>query len=311
MAVPPPLLLPFPGFEQLAAASGLEILPPVVERFDNGELAIRLSEAVEGRDCFLLGTVAPPADELVALLLAADSLGRHGARSVHALLPYLAYARQDRLEAGCSLAAGWLGSVLAASSVEDVVAIDVHSEAARNLMGLPVASLSPAGLFARELDGVVTPETVVVAPDQGALERSQALADRLGVDRPIAWLEKERRPGGVTHRRLVGELAERAIVVDDILDTGATLVSCCRHLRARRVRQTTIAVTHGLFTGRGWRELAELGVRTIHVTDSVPAARGLASDLVRVHSVGPLLADALAWPGTASAWKPVAHVRRA
>ena len=140
---------------------------PVVERFDNGKLAIRLSEDVEGRDCFLLGTVAPPADELVALLLAADSLGRHGARSVHALLPYLAYARQDRLEAGRSLAAGWLGSVLAASSVEDIVAIDVHSEAARNLMGLPVASLSPAGLFARELDGVVTSEPWWSPPIRG------------------------------------------------------------------------------------------------------------------------------------------------
>jgi ribose-phosphate pyrophosphokinase len=308
MPVTPPLLLPLPGFEPLAAASGLEIVPPRVEHFDNGEFAIRLPQAVEGRDCFLLGTAAPPADQLVSLLLAADSLARHGARSVHALLPYLAYARQDRLEAGRSLAAGWLGAVLAASGVDDVVAIDVHSEAARSLMGLPVTSLSPSGLFARELSGVFTSDAVVVAPDQGALERSRALADRLGVDRPIVWLEKERKRGGVTHRRLVGELADRAIVVDDILDTGGTLVSCCRELRARGVRQTTIAVTHGLFTGWAWRELAELNVRTIHVTDSVPGARALASELVRVHSVGPLLATALAWPGTASAWKPVAHV---
>lgn len=293
----PPLLLPLPGFEPLAATSGLESAPPIVERFPNGELSIRLPGVVEGRDCILLGTAAAPADQLVSLLLAADSLVRHGVSSVRAVMPYLAYARQDRLEPGRSVAAGWLGSVLAASGVEDVVAIDVHSEAARGLISLPVTSLSPAPLFARELGGIVTSDTVVVAPDQGAIERSRALADRLGVDRPVVWLEKERGPGGVTHGRLVGELCERAIVVDDILDTGGTLVSCCRELRARGVRETTIAVTHGLFTGWCWRGLAELEVRAIHVTDSVPSACRLASDLVRVHSVGPLLAEALGWPG--------------
>jgi ribose-phosphate pyrophosphokinase len=91
----------------------------------------------------------------------------------------------------------------------------------------------------------------------------------------------------------VGELSERAIVVDDILDTGGTLVSCCRELRARGVQEITIAVTHGLFTGWGWRGLAGLEVRAIHVTDSVPSARRLESDLVRVHSVAPLLVKAL------------------
>jgi ribose-phosphate pyrophosphokinase len=249
----------------------------------------------------LLGTAAPPADQLVSLLLAADSLVRHGARSVRAVMPYLAYARQDRLEPRRSLAAAWLGTVLAASGVEDVVTIDVHSQAARDLIGLPVTSLSPAALFARELAGLITTETVVVAPDHGAIERSRALADMLGVDRPVVWLDKERGPGGVAHRRLVGELSEQAIVVDDILDTGGTLVSCCRELRARGVRETTIAVTHGLFTGWGWRGLAELEVRAIHVSDSVPSARRLESDLVRVHSVGPLLAEALGWPGASEA----------
>src|SRR5687768_6422704 len=141
MAVPPPVLLPLPGFEPLAARAGLEIAAPEVERFPNGELSIRLLEPVEGRDCFLLGTAAAPGDQLVSLLLAADSLVRHGARSVRAVMPYLAYTRQDRLEPHRSLAAAWLGSVLAASRVEDVVTIAVHRQAASSLIGLPVSPL--------------------------------------------------------------------------------------------------------------------------------------------------------------------------
>lgn len=297
MSASPPVLLPLPGFEPVAAASGLEIVAPAVERFACDELAIQLPQGVTHRDCVLVGTAAPPEERLVSLLLTADTLVRHGARSVHVLMPFLAYARQDQLEPGRSLAAAWLGRLLAACAVEDVVAIDVHSQAARELAGLPVRSLSPASLFARELDGSTDADTVVVAPDQGAVDRSRALADELGSERPIAWLEKERSRRGVTHRRLVGDLAERALVVDDILDTGGTLVSCCRELQARGVRETTVAVTHGLFTGRGWQELADLGVRAIHVTDSVPEARARASHLVRVHPVGPFLCEALAWPG--------------
>jgi ribose-phosphate pyrophosphokinase len=92
---------------------------------------------------------------------------------------------------------------------------------------------------------------------------------------------------------VVGELAPRAIVVDDILDTGSTLLSCCRELLLRGVQEVTVVVTHGLFTGDRWRELGDLAVRAIHTTDSIPAARLQASPLVRVHPIAPVLAAAL------------------
>jgi ribose-phosphate pyrophosphokinase len=289
-----PLLVALPGFERLGQMlAGLETAVPEVERFENGEVEIRLGAPVADRDCLLLGTVAPPGDRLVELLLCADTLLRNGGRSLNAALPYLAYARQDRPEAGVSLAAAWLGRMLAGAGVEGVITIDIHSEEARKLIGLPVVSLSPAQLFASKLAGTVRADAVVVAPDQGARARARAAADALGVDRPVAWLEKQREPGGVTHTRVVGEVARSAVVVDDILDTGGTLVSCCRRLRSLGVEELALAVTHGLFTGSGWRELGDLGVSALHTTDSVPGARAMASELVRVHSVAPLLAGAI------------------
>jgi ribose-phosphate pyrophosphokinase len=288
-----PLIVALPGFEQLGRSlAGVETVVPEVERFENGEIEVRLEAPVADRDCQLLGTVAPPGDRLVELLLGADTLLRNGARSLMAVLPYLAYARQDRPAEGVSLAAAWLGRMLAGAGFEGVTTIDIHSDQACELIGLPVVSLSPAQLFARELAEALTRDTVVVAPDRGALARAGALAEALGVDRPVAWLEKQREAGGVTHTRVVGEVARSAVVVDDILDTGETLVSCCRRLRSLGVEELALAVTHGLFTGSGWRELGDLGVSVLHTTDSVPGARAMASELVRVHSVAPLLAEA-------------------
>ena len=293
------VLVPLPGFEPLAASViGMDIVRPVCTRFKNGEIAVRLLGQVADRDCVLLGTAAPPAARLIELLMSADTLTRHGALSVRALLPYLAYARQDHPEPGHSLAAAWLGRALSAAGVGAVTTIDIHSEAAHELIGLPVVSLSPARLFTRALAETVAPDTVVVAPDRGALIRAREMADALGVERPIAWLDKERTAAGVTHTRVLGELDRNAIVVDDILDTGGTLLSCCHELRTRGVEGLTIAVTHGLFTGSAWHALSELGVDNIHTTDTIPSVWLRASRLIRVHSIAPLLADALAPPAT-------------
>ena len=290
------LVVALPRFALLVAqSSALERATIELSHFANGELAARLRTPVEGRDCFLLGTAAPPAVQLAQLLLASDTLMRHGAARVHALLPYLAYARQDRAQSGRSLGAAWLGRLLAACCVSDVTTIDIHSELARTLIGLPVRSLSPAPLLAAAISEPRT-DAVVVAPDRGAIERARAMADALELDAPVTWIDKVRKPRGVVHRRVVGELAPRAIVVDDILDTGDTLVSCCQQLRAQRVERLEIAVTHGLFTGDRWRALTRLGVDAIHVTDSVPDARRYASRIVRIQSILPLIEMAVVEP---------------
>ena len=290
-----PLVFALPRFASLIPRSpAFERGRLELEHFANGELHARLRTPVLGRECFVLGSAAPPPVQMARLLLTCHTLALHGAAGIHALLPYLAYSRQDRKQPGCSLAVAWLGRLLAASGVSDVTTIDIHSARARALIELPVRSLSPAPLLAAAL-AEVREGAVVVAPDRGAIERARAIAEVLQLD-DVARLDKVRGPAGVVHRRVVGALAPRAIVVDDILDTGDTLVSCAQQLRAHGVEHLEIAVTHGLFTGTRWRALEHLAVRAIHVTDSVPGARAHASRVVRIHSVLPLIRAAILEP---------------
>jgi ribose-phosphate pyrophosphokinase len=278
-----------PGFEALLPpAAGPESGRITVGRFANRELWVSVDGEVDGACCVVLGSIAPPDEQMVAFAMTTETLKRHGAARIVALLPYLAYARQDKEEPGKSLGIEWVGEILRASGVDELVTIDIHSRRAAELLAMPVTSVSPAELFAGEIQHADLRDATVVAPDEGAIERSHAVARTVGVDGQIAYLSKERTATGVVHRELVGELGRRAVVIDDILDTGGTLVSCCHELIRRGVEDVTVMVTHGLFTGERWKELLCL-ISGLYVTDSVPACAAHPPEGVQVISIKPLV----------------------
>ena len=268
----------------LFAVDKYQALAPVVERgagaarghfravrFENSELCVQVETPVQNEHCAILASISPPDEQLLITLLLAHTLKKEGARRVTAILPYLAYARHDKNKPGESLAAAWVGELMRSSGVNEVITIDVHSERARSLFPIPVVSLSPAAIFASALCHYGKSEAVIVAPDEGATGRCQAVQIALGRDaKPIAYFEKQRSAAGITHARLIGTVGPQVAIVDDILDTGATLLSACERLCEAGARQIDILVTHGLFTGGRWQRLWQLGVERIFCTDSVP-----------------------------------------
>ena len=264
-----------------------------MERFPDGELWLEVEGQVAGATCAVLGSLAPPDAQTLSVLLLADTLKRAGAGRIVALLPYLGYARQDAAPAGRSVGAAWAGAMLTAAGVDEVLTVDIHSAAARACIPVPVTSVSPARLFAEELRRRSIEGLTVVAPDEGARERCEAVATAAGIAAPVAHLRKERTRERVVHSALVGEVGPRAVLVDDILDTGGTLLSACAELRRAGVGEISIMVTHGTLSGERWRELPNAGARRIQVTDTVPDVRERSGGAVEVLSVGPLLMEAL------------------
>jgi ribose-phosphate pyrophosphokinase len=293
MKRPPLVPLALPAFEALLPpALARECGRVTVGRFANQELWVSVDVEVDGACCLVLGSIAPPDEQTIAFAMTTEALKLHGAARIVAMLPYLAYARQDKEEPGKSLGIAWVGEILRAGGVDELITIDIHSRRAAELLAMPVTSMSPAELFAAEIERADLRDATIVAPDDGAVERSRAVATAAGTEAPIACLKKERTATGVTHRELTGELlGRRAVVVDDILDTGGTLVSCCHELAHHGVEEVTVMVTHGLFTGERWKELLPL-VAGIYVTDSVPALAAHPPEGVRVISIGPLIETA-------------------
>jgi ribose-phosphate pyrophosphokinase len=291
------ILFVFPEYaymeRELTALPGIRIGHCCLDRFPNQELhaTIQTDEAIE--ECLILGTIAPPDEQILSTLLLSHTLKKEGAHRIIALLPYLAYARDEKQKAGESLATAWVGALLQASGVDEVITVDVHSAAVQERFPMQLVSLSPADLFAQELARLSLLNATIVAPDEGARERCQAVTRAAGLTGEVVVFKKRRTRDGVVHVNISGNVGQQAVIVDDILDTGGTLVSCCEQLRQRGVQDITILVTHGLFTGDLWRKLWSLGVQRIYCTDTLPQPPERTSGNVETLSVLPLLYEYL------------------
>lgn len=260
-----------------------------IRRFPNQELQVSVRTKVKGKKCIIIGGTASLDDELFKFLLLSHTLKIEGAQEIIAFIPYLSYSRQDKKEAGKSLAALWLGEALRASGVNKVITIDIHSPLAKILFPIPLISFSAEKIFAKAIAKYPLDKITLVAPDEGAIKRCVSLGKILGISKNIAYFKKKRTSRGVIISLLHGKVSRQAIVVDDILDTGETLVGACKKLRQEGAREITILITHGLFTGKIWEKLWPLGVRRIYCTDSVPETKKFASEKIVILPLGHIL----------------------
>jgi ribose-phosphate pyrophosphokinase len=294
-------VLLFAGEEfQNAAAALREQIPDIrcggftVARFENGEMHLNIRAPVASEHCVILGSISPPDAQFLSTLLLAHTLRKEGAAKVTAVLPYLAYSRHDKDKPGQSMATAWIGSIFEASGCDGVISVDLHSQTAQQLFPIPLISISSAGLFAdaMKLHGLCG--ATIVAPDEGAIARCQAVRMAAGMPpAEIPYFEKHRTERGIVHTGPIGQVGTRAVIVDDILDTGITLISACEKLAAAGVNEISIMVTHGLFTGERWKQLWRFGVKRIFCTDSVPRPASPEIYGIVTLSIVPLLTRAL------------------
>lgn len=239
-------------------------------RFSNGELQITVKTSVIHQTCIILGSIAPPESNLFSFISLAHTLKKEGAKKCIALLPYLAYTRHEHKELGKSHLTALMGELLSSSGIDLIITIDIHSVTAKDLFPMQVMSLSPATRFAEELKQISYIPDTIIAPDEGALDRSKEMVKALGSSIPIIVMHKKREKTGVVHLEFTGDIGKKVLIIDDMIDTGETLVSAVRMLVALGVQEIIIMVSHGLFTGDLWKLLFTENVKKIYCTDTIP-----------------------------------------
>jgi ribose-phosphate pyrophosphokinase len=290
------ILFSFPGYENVARelreAAPVQAGQFAVGRYANQEVHARIENSVSGEHCLILGTIAPPDESLLSVLLLADTLKKKLAGKITAVLPYLAYSRQDKDKPGESLGTAWVGALLKSSGIDQVLTIDVHSERDKQLFPIPLISLSTDSLFAEVITRHGLADATMVAPDNGAIARCEAVMKAAGMPGgDIPYFEKRRTDKGIVHSGPIGTIGAKVVIVDDMIDTGETLVSACDKLAAAGTREIYILVTHGLFTGSTWLKLWSLGVKQIFCTDTVPLRRDIEIAKITVLSVAPIIRE--------------------
>jgi ribose-phosphate pyrophosphokinase len=274
----------------------LGVTPAAYEcvRFPDGEMQIAIQESVRGRDVFLLQSTSPPVEQhLMELLLLADACRRAGAGRLTAVIPYLGYARQDRRTNRRSLGARVVAGIIGTARFDRLMLVDAHTAAIEGFFDIPVEHLTAVPLLARAAAASMRDNSVVVAPDLGAVKRAREYARVLQV--PMAFVHKTRLDGEeVEAHGVIGDVHARLpLIVDDMLSTGGTLAAAVGALRAAgAVEPMAVAVTHALLAGRAREILRALPLTRLLAADTVTIDAPVVPDL-EVISVAPLLATAI------------------
>jgi len=282
--------------EGVAKKLGVELAPRILKRFPDGELNIEIQQSVRGCDVYLIQPTCPPVDEhFFELFLMADACRRAGATHVTAVIPYFGYARQDRRAHGREpVSLRLLADLIAASAIQRIVVVDFHSRAVESAFAIPVEHVSAVSLLADAVRPSVHKDAVVVSPDLGAVKMAEHYARLLGL--PVAIIHKTRISGAeVTVQRIIGDVRDREIVVvDDMITTGATIEKAVKALLDAGCSSSGIKVvaSHGLFVGKAAERLAQLPIKTVYVSDSVPRPELFPLPL-QVSSLAPLLAETI------------------
>jgi len=291
----------------VAGELGLELAPHEERHFEDGEHKHRPLTNVRGRDVFVLASVHGTAGEsvddgLCRLLFFCGAVRDAAAGRVTVVAPYLCYARKDRkTNPRDPVTQRYVARLIEAMDVDRVVTMDVHNLAAyQNAFRIGTEHLEARPLFAARCRAITRGPLAVVSPDPGGFHRAEALRDTLaaaGLDVELAMLGKHRKGGVVRTEAFVGHVEGRtAVIVDDLVATGTTLVRAADACRRRGAAAVHAMATHALFTAGAAAALATPLLDSLTVTDTIAPGRlaaGPARDRLEVVPVAPMLARAI------------------
>jgi ribose-phosphate pyrophosphokinase len=288
--------------EEIAKHLGIKLCEARLTRFASGEIYFRANESVRGADAFVIQTHATPINEsIMEQLIMIDALKRASAKRITAVIPYYGYSRQDKKTlAREPISAKLVADLLTVAGADRVVSVDLHSGQIQGFFDFPVDHLTALPLLASHLqeDIKVPEDIVVVAPDAGRIRHAERLARALRTD--LAYIDK-RRSKYEAHKieevKVVGQVAGRAcVLVDDMIDTGSTMVLGAEALAAEGAGDIFAAATHAVLSGKAVQRFAESSIKEIVVTNTLPIEEERASvlgDRLTVVSIGPIIASAL------------------
>ncbi|MEO0247833.1 MAG: ribose-phosphate pyrophosphokinase [candidate division WOR-3 bacterium] len=281
--------------ESISKHLGIEPCKHSVSRFKDGEIRVQLEESVRGHDVFIIQSTEPPADNLLELLLLIDAAKRASAKRITAVIPYFGYARQDRKDQPrVPISSKLVANLIQVSGASRILTLDLHADQIQGFFDIPVDNLYATPIF-KEYFGELDPEKdVVVAPDVGAVKRARAVARRLG-DVPIALIDKRRpEPNKAEVMNVIGDVkGKRCLLVDDIIDTGNTLVEAARALIAKGALEVKAVATHALFSDNCLEKIIASPLSNVVVTNSIPRVFHIKSEKILVLSIASLFAEAI------------------
>lgn len=266
----------------------------LVGTWKNGETRVKIDENVRGSDVFIIQPTCDPVNHhLMELLLMIDAFRRASAARITAVVPYYGYAKQEKKTSGREpISAKLVANLITTAGANRVLAIDLHAAAIEGFFDIPVDHLRGTPMLARHFRKVVHDDIVVVSPDAGGVARAEDFRVRVGGS--LAIISKQHPAADATETlEMVGDVDGKiAVIVDDMISTGGTLVEAARLLDERGASTIHVAATHGIFAGDALALIEASPIDRVFVTDTIPLP-AYHHRVIEVVSVASLLAEAI------------------
>ena len=286
-----------PLAEAIAAYLKMPLTKASVRRFSDMEIFVEIQENVRGSDAFIIQSTSFPAnDHLMELLIITDALRRSSARRITAVLPYFGYARQDRKSGSRTpISAKLVANLITQAGVDRVMTLDLHAGQIQGFFDIPTDNLFASPVMVRDIkEKFDLSNVMVVSPDVGGVVRARGLAKRINT--PLAIIDKRRERAGESEvMNVIGECAGyTCILVDDIVDSGGTLVNAADALLANGAKDVYAYISHGVLSGGAVPRITSSKLKELVITDSIQPTEAMhAARNIRVISIAGLIGEAI------------------
>ena len=283
--------------KKIAQNLKLKLVNSNIKRFADGEIYVEINENIRGNSIFVIQSISTPAnDNLMELLICIDALRRSSAKNITAVIPYFGYARQDRkVVPRTAISAKLVSNLITNAGAHRIVTVDLHAGQIQGFFDIPVDNLFSTPIFSKHIKKYVSNKNIIcVAPDVGGVERARALGQKLNVG--LAIVDKRRpAPGKSQVMNIIGNVkGKNCLLVDDIIDSGGTIVNAAKALKEKGAKDVYVYVTHGVLSGNAVEQINNSKIKKLILTDTIDNSNKIKkSSKIVVLSISNLMAEAI------------------
>ena len=283
--------------KDIARQLKLKLINSNIKRFADNEIYVEINENIRGNSIFVVQSTSNPAnDNLMELLICIDALRRSSAKNITAVIPYFGYARQDRkVVPRTAISAKLVSNLITNAGANRILSVDLHAGQIQGFFDIPVDNLFATPIFARHIKKKLNLNNLIcVSPDVGGVERTRALSRKINVG--IAIIDKRRStPGKSEVMNIIGNVKNKVcVIVDDIIDSGGTIVNAANALKNKGAKDVYVYITHAVLSGTAVEKLEKSEIKKLIITDTIDNSKKIKTiKKIEVISIAPMISEAM------------------
>ena len=283
--------------KNIARQLKLKLVNTNIKRFADGEIYVEINENIRGNSIFVVQSTSNPAnDNLMELLICIDALRRSSAKNITAVIPYFGYARQDRkVVPRTAISAKLVSNLITNAGANRILSVDLHAGQIQGFFDVPVDNLFATPLFARHIKRKFNLHNLIcVSPDIGGVERARALSRKIHIG--VAIIDKRRAaPGKSEVMNIIGDIKNKTcVIVDDIIDSGGTIVNAAQALKDKGAKDVYVYITHAVLSGTAVDKIEKSKVKKLITTDTIDNSKKIkTSKKIEIISIAPIMSEAI------------------